>query len=112
MHFDTKAIHAGGEIDEGTGALAPPINLSTTFERDDHGQPAHGFSYIRDGNPTQARLEKALAAIDSAAAALAFASGMSAASCLLQALPSGAHVLLPEDGYYALRTLQSEFFPR
>ena len=112
MHFDTKAIHAGGEIDEETGALAPPINLSTTFERDDHGQPTHGFSYIRDGNPTQARLEKALAAIDSAAGALAFASGMSAASCLLQALPKGAHVLLPEDGYYALRTLQSEFFPR
>ena len=112
MHFDTKAIHAGGEIDEETGALAPPINLSTTFERDDRGEPAHGFSYIRDGNPTQARLEKALAAIDSAAGALAFASGMSAASCLLQALPKGAHVLLPEDGYYALRTLQSEFFPR
>jgi cystathionine gamma-synthase len=113
MHFETKAIHAGAEIDAPTGAVAPPIHLSTTFERRaDDGQPSHGYSYIRDHNPTQTRLEEALAAIDSGAAALAFASGMAAASCLLQALPAGAHVVLPDDGYYAVRTLASDFFSR
>ena len=112
MHFETKAIHSGGAVDDETGAIAPPINLSTTFERDVQGEPAHGFSYIRDGNPTQTRLEEALAAIDSGVAALAFSSGMAAASCLLQALPAGAHVILPGDGYYAVRTLASDFFPR
>src|SRR5205814_204278 len=92
---------------------APPIHLSTTFERRaDDGTPTHGYSYIRDHNPTQTRLEEALAAIDSAAAAMAFSSGMAAASCLLQALPSGAHVILPDDGYYAVRTLAADFFPR
>src|SRR5438874_2152566 len=113
MHFETKAIHSGAEVDGETGAVAPPIHLSTTFQRRaDDGQPTHGYSYIRDHNPTQTRLEEALAAIDSAAAALAFSSGMAAASCLLQALPAGAHVVLPDDGYYAVRTLAADFFPR
>src|SRR5437879_12750335 len=113
MHFETKAVHAGGESDEKTGAVSPPIELSTTFERNaSDGQPSHGYSYIRDHNPTQTRLEVALAAIDSAEAALAFASGMSAASALFQALPSGSHVLLPDDGYYAVRILATDFFRR
>ena len=113
MRFETKAIHSGAEIDGETGAVAPPIHLSTTFERRaEDGQPSHGYSYIRDHNPTQTRLEEALAAIDTAASALAFSSGMAAASCLLQALPGGAHVILPDDGYYAVRTLASDFFPR
>src|SRR6185436_13165540 len=100
MHFETKAIHSGSAVDTDTGAVAPPIHLSTTFERTAEGEPSHGFSYIRDSNPTQQRLEEALAAIDGGEAALVFASGMAAASALLQALPRGAHVLLPPDCYY------------
>ena len=112
MHFDTTAIHAGGETDDETGAVAPPINLSTTFLRNVEGEPAHGFSYIRDGNPTQSRLEAALAALESGEAALAFSSGMAAATCLLQALPAGAHVIIPDDCYYGVRNLAVDFFPR
>ena len=78
MHFDTKAIHAGAHVDDETGAIAPPLHLSTTFERSEEGEASRGYSYVRDGNPTQTRLEEALAAIDSADAALAFASGMAA----------------------------------
>src|SRR3989442_7467154 len=79
MHFETKAVHAGGIPDEATGAVSQPLHLSTTFERNaSDGQPSHGYSYIRDHNPTQTRLESALAAIDSADGALAFASGMAA----------------------------------
>jgi cystathionine gamma-synthase len=112
MHFETTAIHAGAEVDRETGAIAPPLNLSTTFERGIDGQPAHGYSYIRDANPTQARLEEALAAIDSAAAALAFASGMAAGAAILQSLPTGSHVLLPDDSYYGFRILATDFFPK
>jgi cystathionine gamma-synthase len=113
MRFETKAIHAGGDTDEETGAISPPIHLSTTFERNaSDGQPTHGYSYIRDHNPTQTRLETALAAIDSAEAALAFASGIAAASALFQSLPPGSHVILPDDGYYAVRILGTDFFPR
>jgi cystathionine gamma-synthase len=109
MHFETKAIHSGAEVDEATGAVAPPLHLSTTFERTATGETPRGFSYIRDANPTQSRLEEALAAIDSGAASLAFASGMAATSALLQSLRG--HVLLPSDGYYAVRALASELFP-
>ena len=109
MHFETKAIHSGAEVDEATGAVAPPLHLSTTFERTATGDTPRGYSYIRDANPTQSRLEEALAAIDSGAASLAFASGMAATSALLQSWHG--HVLLPSDGYYAVRALASELFP-
>ena len=112
MRFETKAIHAGAEVDEGTGAVSPPLYLSTTFERDVQGETPRGYSYVRDANPTQHRLEEALAAIDSGEAALAFASGMAAASALLQSLPADAHVLFPDDSYYAIRSIAGEYFPR
>jgi cystathionine gamma-synthase len=112
MRFETKAIHAGMHIDSQTGAVAPPLHLSTTFERSEDGETPRGFSYIRDGNPTQRRLEEALAAIDSGVEALAFASGMAAGAALLQSLPPRSHVVLPDDSYYAFRALAAEFFPK
>ncbi|MEO8380204.1 MAG: aminotransferase class I/II-fold pyridoxal phosphate-dependent enzyme [Acidobacteriota bacterium] len=105
MHFETKAVHAGMHVDEETGALAPPIHLSTTYERTAQGEPSRGFSYVRDGNPTQTRLEEALAAIDGGESALVFGSGMAAAAALLQALPRGSHLLLPDDSYHGVRAL-------
>jgi len=112
MRFETKAIHAGAEVDDSTGAVAPPLYLSTTFERDLEGGTPRGYSYVRDANPTQHRLEEALAAIDSGEAALAFASGMSAAAALLQSLPAQSHVLFPDDSYYAIRAIAGDYFPR
>jgi cystathionine gamma-synthase len=113
MRFETKAVHSGAGADDETGAIAAPIHLSTTFERRaEDGEPSHGFSYIRDGNPTQQRLEEALATIDSASKALAFASGMAATTCLLQSLPAGSHVLLADEGYYGVRALAGEYLKR
>jgi cystathionine gamma-synthase len=111
MRFETKAIHAGMNIDAETGAIAAPLHLSTTFQRSESGDTPRGFSYIRDANPTQNQLEQALAAIDSAAAALAFGSGMAAAAAILQSLPPGSHVVIPHDVYYGVRGLATEFFP-
>ena len=110
MRFETRAIHAGARVDPSTGAVASPIHLSTTFERDESGETPRGFSYIRDANPNGTQLEEALAAIDSAAAALVFSSGMAAGAALLQSLPAGARVLLPDDSYYHYRELAEEFF--
>src|SRR5512141_3017657 len=110
MHFETKAIHAGARPDPGTGAVAPPIHLSTTFERATDGTTPLGYSYIRDSNPTQTQLEEALAVIDSGGGAYAFASGMAAASALLQTVPRGGHVLLPDDSYYGVRAIGTDFF--
>lgn len=112
MHFETKAIHAGMHIDDSTGAVAPPIHLSTTFERSEEGDTPRGFSYIRDGNPTQSRLEQALAAIEGGEAALAFASGMGAGAGIIQSLPAGSHIILPDDSYYSFRAIAADYFSK
>ena len=112
MRFETRAVHAGGEPDETTGAIAPPIHLSTTYVHGPESEPLHGFIYQREGNPTQERVEAALAALDGGEAALAFASGMAAAATLLQALPAGAHVLFHRDVYSGVRNVATRLFPR
>jgi cystathionine gamma-synthase len=112
MKFETRAVHAGGRPDPATGAVAPPIHLSTTFEHGPAAETPLGYIYIRDGNPTQTRLEDALAAIEDGAAALVFGSGMGAAAAFLQSLPAGAHVVYPNDVYYGVRALAQEFLPR
>lgn len=111
MKFETIAVHAGAEPDPATGAIAPPIHLSTTFEHGPAAELLHGFIYVRDDNPTQQRLESALAAVHGATAALHLASGMAAATALFQALPPGAHTLIPQDVYYHVRVLARDFLP-
>jgi cystathionine gamma-synthase len=107
--------HAGGEADRETGAVTPPIHLSTTFLHGPESEPLHGWLYQREGNPTQDRLEAALAAIEGggpSSCALAFASGMAAAATLLQSLPAGARVLFHTDIYSGVRQLALDFLPR
>lgn len=110
MKLETLAVHAAAEIDAETRAVAPPIHLSTTFEHGPEFVPGRGYLYQRYTNPTQDRLEQALAALDAGAAALAFASGMAAGSCVLQALPAGSHVLMADDTYFAFRRLAERQF--
>lgn len=112
MKLETILIHAGGERDSATGSVAPPIHLSTTFEHGPEAERLHGYMYIREGNPTQARLEAALAAIEGGEAALVFASGIAAGAAYLQALPAGSHVIFHKDIYYDFRTIAKEFLPR
>ena len=52
MNVETLAVHAGGAPDPATGAVSPPIVLATTFERGPASEDLHGFSYIREDNPT------------------------------------------------------------
>jgi len=112
MRFETLAVHAGGEPDAETGAIAPPIHLATTFRHGPAGERVAGFEYVREGNPTQERLETALAALEVGATALAFGSGMAAMSALLESLPAGTTLLIPSDCYTGLRVLADEFLPR
>jgi len=108
----TRAVHAGGKPDPATGAIAPPIHLSTTFEHGPAAETPLGHMYIRESNPTQTRLEEALADIEGGEAALVFGSGLAAGAAYLQALPAGSHVIFPDDIYYGFRTIAQEFLPR
>jgi cystathionine gamma-synthase len=112
MRLETLAVHAGAEPDAQTGAVAPPIHLSTTFRHGPAAERIAGYEYQREGNPTQDRLETALAALEGGEAAIAYASGMAAIAGLLETLPSGARVLLPDDCYSGLRYLANEFLPQ
>jgi cystathionine gamma-synthase len=110
MHIETLAVHAGRRADPVTGAIAPPIHLSTTFERARDGEYPSGFSYSREGNPNRQRLEECLAALEGGREALAFPSGMAAANALFQGLEPGDHIIAPDDVYYGLRRLAGEVF--
>ena len=58
MKIETVAVHAGHEVDPATGAVAAPIYLSTTFQRDIEGTYSRGFMYTRNDNPNRKRLER------------------------------------------------------
>lgn len=103
--LETIAVHAGAAIDPETGAIVPPIHLSTTFEHAADAKDTHGYLYIREGNPTQARLEAALSALEAGEEALVFASGIAAGAALIHAVGPGAHIILPDDMYVTVRTL-------
>ena len=108
--FDTLAVHAGAEPDPATGAVAPPIQLSTTFVHRTDGEP-DTFSYQRDDHPTQHRLETALAALEGGARALTFASGMAAVAAVLDTLERGQRVVVPEDCYVGTRGYVTDVLP-
>ncbi len=112
MRFETLAVHAGHQPDPGTGAVTPPIHLSTTFERAPDGSFPGGYIYTRDANPNRRALEQCLAELEGGAAAAAFASGMAAASAIFQSLGPGDHVLVPDDSYYVTRKLLGEVYGR
>ena len=111
MRLETIAVRAGAEIDPTTGALAPPLHLSTTFEHGPASEAIHGFRYIREKNPTQVRLEAALRDLERGLAALAFSSGMAASAPMLQALKPGSHVIFSDDIYIDARNLAQDFLP-
>ncbi len=111
MKFETIAVHSGADRDPETGAIAPPIHLSTTFEHGPAAETPKGFLYVRESNPTQVRLETALAELEGGEAALAFSSGIGAGAAYLQSLPQGSHVVFADDIYYDFRTIVAEFFP-
>ena len=76
MNIETIAVHSGRGVDPVTGAVTPPIHMSTTFERDGDGSYPTGFVYGRVGNPTRNLLEECVRDLEGGAAAAAFSSGM------------------------------------
>ena len=112
MKIETLAVHAGHTIDPATGAVSPPIHLSTTFERDTEGTYSRGFMYTRNNNPNRQALEYGISALEGGAAAAAFASGTGASMSIFQALSPGDHILAHVDAYYGTSRLLREVFQR
>jgi len=112
IRIETLAVHAGHSIDAATGAVATPIHMSTTFERDAEGGYPHGYVYGRSANPTRNALEQALTALEGGEDAAAFGSGLATSSGVLQALAPGDHVIAPTDIYHGMTKLLREVYQR
>ncbi len=114
MNPETIAAQAAHRIDGETGAVAPPIYLSTTFERDPDGEYSRGFVYSRVDNPNRRALEQCLALLEGGEAgraeAAAFGSGSAATAAVFQALAPGDHVIAPDDCYHGTSKMLREIF--
>jgi cystathionine gamma-synthase len=112
VRLETLLVHGGHVPDPATGAVSPPIYLSTNFAREPDGSLPHGYLYARSENPNRLALERALAPLEGGALALAFASGMAATTAVFQSLQAGDHVILPNDAYYGTTKVLREVFGR
>lgn len=96
--FETRAIHAGQKPDRATGAVMPPIHVSSTFAQDSPGVH-QGFEYARTGNPTRSVLEENLAALENGKFGRGFASGMAAIDAVIRLFDPGDRILVNRDVY-------------
>jgi cystathionine gamma-synthase len=112
MKIETRAVHSGRIVDPVTGAVTPPIHMSTTFERAADGSYPGGFVYSRSGNPTRLQLEECVKDLEGGASAAAFSSGMAAIMSVFQALSPGDHVIAPQDLYHGTARLLNERLAR
>lgn len=109
--FDTRAIHAGQEFDPTTGAVIPPIHVTSTYAQDGIGGLRGGYEYSRGGNPTRTALETQLAALEGGIRGLSFASGLAAEDALLRTvLKPGDHVVIGNDVYGGTHRLIRRIF--
>ena len=99
----TIAAQGLGWIDEKSRAVAPPLHLSSTFERDEDNLYRSGRNYARADNPAFDQPEAVLAALEKGADAMVFASGMAAATAVFQALRPGDHIVVARVMYWSLR---------
>ena len=97
---NTVCVHTAHAPDTATGAVAQPIYLTTTFERDADGSYPRGFRYSREGTPNRTALEACMATLEGGAGALAFASGLASNMALLDLLNAGDRMVAPLDAYY------------
>jgi len=97
-NIGTKAIHAGQQPDPTTGAIMPPVYLTSTYVQ---ASPGHhkGFEYSRTQNPTRKPLEDNLAALENGTHGFCFGSGLAAIDTLIKTLKPGDEVVSTSDLY-------------
>ena len=100
VKFETLSVHMGRDVDAQSGAVTPPLHLSTTFERDIDGGYARGYSYVRPDNPTRRALEQCLAALEGGADATCYASGVAASLAVFSLLRPGQRIVAPIEAYH------------
>ncbi len=123
--FSTRAVHAGEDRQKPFGSLANPIIQTSTYtfpdsaaivehmQRKYAGQPTIRGEYGRYTNPTQATVERKLAALDNCQEAMLVSSGMAAIiTVFLRFLSAGDHLILTQDCYRKTREFALTFLTR
>lgn len=107
LHPATKVIHAGQHPEPATGAVMPPIFVSTTYAQESPGVHK-GFDYIRSHNPTRYALERMVAKLegsqideskDPSCGGFAFSSGMAAIATCLELIDANSEIVSMDDIY-------------
>lgn len=97
-NLETKLVQLGNKSDDKTGAVSPPIYLSTAYQHQGLGQST-GYDYTRTKNPTRSLLEEGIASLEGGNTGFACSSGMAAIQLVLSLFQSGDELLAPEDLY-------------
>jgi O-acetylhomoserine (thiol)-lyase len=107
LGFGTRCLHVGQGPEPGTGAAAPPIHQTTSYEFPDAGTAADRYAleddgnvYSRIANPTVAALEERLASLEGGTAALATASGMASLDAATLVLASAGDNVVSASSIY------------
>ena len=99
-HFETRAVHVGQEPDAATGAVIPPVYLTSTHRQNGVGNLPNGYEYNRGGNPSRDALQETLANLEGGRFGYSFASGLAAEDAIIRAIVKpGDHVILADDLY-------------
>ncbi len=94
----TRTVRAGLESDPNTGAVVPPVHLSSTFAFRAFGEKGR-YDYTRSGNPTRDLLGAALAELEGGAGAVVTATGMAGVTLAGYLAPAGGRIVAPHDCY-------------
>lgn len=97
-NIETQVIHGGQFPDPSTGAVMPPVYLTSTYIQKGPGEHL-GFEYSRSQNPTRFALERCIAELEGGKRGFAFASGMAAISTIIEMTDPGEHVIVSDDVY-------------
>ncbi|MEQ9487578.1 MAG: aminotransferase class I/II-fold pyridoxal phosphate-dependent enzyme [Alphaproteobacteria bacterium] len=111
LHPDTVLAQGLGWEDEATGAVVPPVHLTTTYARNEAYELPDGRSYARPDGKAVLQAEAMLSALEGAAAALSFGSGLAACTAPFHALKSGDHAVAPASMYHGMVSWLKEFPP-
>lgn len=98
----TRIAQALHFVEADTGAVVPSIQPAATYARDENYEVRKPYWYRRDGSQTTAHAEAMIAELENAEESLLFASGMSACTAVIEHLPTGAHVVVPEVMYHGV----------
>ncbi len=109
--IETLAIHGGQKPDPITGAVMPPIAMTSTYAQTSPGKPVGEFEYSRSHNPSRRILEDCIALLEGGTFGFATASGMNAVTLVMTLLKQGDEVLCCDDVYGGTYRLFTKILP-